>query len=171
MATMIDRPDAGAVNPFAPDRFERLLAIASIVLLGAIFAAVVRGQSRWAEAGPIVWFHLATITIALGLTPAMLLRPRGDPPHRAMGWIWSIAMLATALGSFAIRGVNHGKFSFIHILSIWMLYLVPKIVWSARTHNVRAHRGSVRGTVFGALLIAGFFTFPFNRMLGSWLYG
>ena len=28
----------------------------------------------------------------------------------------------------------------------------------------------VRGLVIGALLIAGFFTFPFNRLLGSWLF-
>jgi hypothetical protein len=25
--------------------------------------------------------------------------------------------------------------------------------------------------VVGALLTAGFFTFPFHRMLGSWLFG
>ena len=32
------------------------------------------------------------------------------------------------------------------------------------------HRGSVRGMVTGALLVAGFFTFPFDRMLGHWLF-
>ncbi|WP_231638995.1 hypothetical protein [Sphingomonas profundi] len=88
-----------------------------------------------------------------------------------MGRVWAASLLLTAILSFAIRGVNHGRFSFIHLLSLWMLYLVPKIVWSARTHNIRVHRSSVRGTVFGALLIAGFFTFPFNRMLGGWLFG
>jgi uncharacterized membrane protein len=29
----------------------------------------------------------------------------------------------------------------------------------------------VRGMVTGALLVAGFFTFPFGRMLGAWLFG
>ena len=32
------------------------------------------------------------------------------------------------------------------------------------------HRRSVHGMVIGALLIAGFFTFPFNRLLGAWLF-
>ena len=45
------------------------------------------------------------------------------------------------------------------------------IVWRARTHRVAAHRRSIRGIVIGALLVAGFFTFPFDRLLGSWLFG
>lgn len=170
MATAIDTRPGHQPAP-APDLFERLLAIASIILLGAMLAAIVRGQARWAEATGMVWFHLATIAVALALTPVMLLRPRGDRPHRAMGWTWAAALFVTAIGTFAIRETNHGHFSIIHILSLWMLYLVPKIVWSARTHNIQAHRRSVRGTVFGALLIAGFFTFPFHRMLGNWLFG
>ena len=48
---------------------------------------------------------------------------------------------------------------------------VPIIVWNARAHNVRRHRTDVRAMVTGALLIAGFFTFPFNRLLGQWLFG
>jgi uncharacterized membrane protein len=35
---------------------------------------------------------------------------------------------------------------------------------------VKRHRRSVRAMVTGALLIAGFFTFPFNRLLGHWLF-
>ena len=171
MATTIDVSEGHAPPSLMPDRFERLLAVAAILLLAAMAAAIMRGQARWAEASGMVWFHLATIGVALALTPVMLLRPRGDRPHRVMGWIWSAALIATALGTFAIRQTNHGHFSFIHILSVWMLYLVPKIVWPARTHNIRVHRSSVRGAVFGALLIAGYFTFPFHRMLGNWLFG
>ena len=172
MATVIDTAERPWRNPaFAPDRFERILAIAAVILLAAMLAAIVRGHARWAEASALVWLHLATITVALALTPVMLWRPRGDRPHRVIGWIWAASLLLTALLSFGIRDSNHGRLSFIHILSFWMLYLVPKIVWSARKHNVRQHRSSVRGTVFGALLIAGYFTFPFNRMLGQWLFG
>ena len=59
----------------------------------------------------------------------------------------------------------------IHILSAWVLVQVPLIIWSARRHDVRRHRRAVRGMVIGALLVAGFFTFPFGRMLGQWLAG
>lgn len=64
-----------------------------------------------------------------------------------------------------------GRFSVIHILSLWTLVQVPVIWWSARTHDVARHKGSVRGMVIGALLTAGFFTFPFGRLLGRWLFG
>lgn len=79
-------------------------------------------------------------------------------------------MFLTALVSFAIRETSHGNFSLIHILSVFTLVQVPIIVWSARTHRVAIHRRAVRGMVIGALLIAGFFTFPFDRLLGHWLF-
>lgn len=157
-------------RPFTPDGFERFLAVGAIVLLAAVLAAIVRGHARWGEANLPIWLHLGTIMIALALTPTMLLRPRGDRLHRRLGRIWVAAMIATAALSFVVRNVNPGGFSFIHILSAWTLVQVPIILFSARAHNVIRHRRAVRGMVFGALLIAGFFTFPFNRMLGAWLF-
>jgi uncharacterized membrane protein len=44
-------------------------------------------------------------------------------------------------------------------------------VMAARAHDRRRHERGVRGVVIGALLIAGFFTFPLGRLLGSWLSG
>jgi uncharacterized membrane protein len=158
-------------KPNTPDTFERVLALGALLLLAAVIAALLRGQSEWHLIKLNLWFHLGTMIVALSLTPVMLLRRRGDPLHRQLGRVWVMAMILTALVSFTIRDANSGGFSFIHILSIWTLVQVPLIYWSARTHNVRQHRSSVRGMVLGALLIAGFFTFPFNRLLGHWLFG
>lgn len=159
------------MKPIRADGFEKVLAWGAILLMGAVVAAVVRGHPYWGRIQPIIWVHLLTISVALALTPVMLLRRRGDRPHRVLGTIWVVAMLATAISSLFVRLSNPGGFSFIHILSIWTLIQVPIIWWSARTHNLARHRGAVRGMVLGALLIAGFFTFPFNRMLGQWLFG
>ncbi len=158
-------------RPITPDLFERVLAGAAVILLAAVVAALFKGRHEWGMISVVVWGHLLMVTIAVALTPVMLLRRRGDRLHRKIGWVWAVAMIATALGSFAIRDTNDGAFSFIHLLSLFTLVQVPLIVWSARVHNVRAHRGSVRGMVTGALLVAGFFTFPFNRLLGHWLFG
>ncbi len=158
-------------KPLGADTFERLLAVGAIILLGFVLAAVLRGYPAWPRVPVTLWVHLATMMTALALTPVMLLRRRGDRPHRVIGTIWVIAMMLTALDSLLIRNANHGGFSIIHLLSAWVLIQVPLIWWSARTHNIRQHRSSVRGMVFGALLIAGFFTFPFNRLLGQWLFG
>jgi uncharacterized membrane protein len=80
-------------------------------------------------------------------------------------------MALTAALSFGIRGINEGGFSLIHILSAWTLIQVPLIVWRARRHEHAKHRLAVRGMVIGALLVAGFFTFPFDRLMGRWLFG
>jgi uncharacterized membrane protein len=158
-------------KPITPDRFERILSAGALILLGFVVVALLRGIPEWARVPWQVWPHLLTIIVALALTPIMLLRRRGDSPHRLLGTIWLIAMLLTALLSFNLRLINHGGFSLIHILSVWTLIQVPLIWWTARTHRVALHRRSVRGMVTGALLIAGFFTFPFNRLLGHWLFG
>lgn len=155
----------------APDRFERILAVGAVILLAAAVVAVIRGRHDWALVPPLIWVHLATIAVALVLTPVMLLRPRGDARHRLLGTIWVAAMLATALISLGIRETNHGNFSIIHLLSVFTLVQVPILWWTARTHHVARHRRAVRGMVTGALLIAGFFTFPFDRLLGHWLFG
>lgn len=169
MATLAG--EAKRVKPLEADGYEKFLAIAAIALLVTVLVALGRGYAHWGAVPVMVWAHLATILPALALTPVMLLRRRGDRPHRLLGRIWVAAMLLTALVSFGVRLSNHGGLSFIHLISAYVLVAAPLLWWSARSHQVARHRRAVRGVVTGALLIAGFFTFPFGRMLGSWLFG
>jgi uncharacterized membrane protein len=155
----------------APEWIDRLLAAAATVLLLMVVTALWRGRDEWHRVPPFVWLHIATIVAAVALTPVMLLRRRGDRLHRRLGWVWSGAMILTAAFSFGVRGINHGGLSFIHLFSVLTLVQVPRIVWSARAHDHRKHRSTVRAMVAFALLTAGFFTFPFGRMLGDWLFG
>ena len=168
--------NAAAAKPrpktkLTPDNFDRFLSAAAVALLAAVATAVWRGRAEWGEVPDLVWAHIATIVTALMLTPVMLLRRRGDRLHRRLGWVWATAMAVTAAATFGIRGLNQGSLSLIHILSAWTLLQVPLIVWAARTHNVARHRNAVRGMVTGALIIAGIFTFPFDRLMGHWLFG
>ena len=155
----------------APDPYEKLLSVAAVVLFAAAVAAVARGMPEWRYVPRGVWLHLATVLVATALTPVMLVRRRGDARHRLLGTIWVAAMLLTAVISLFVRTSNPHGFSPIHILSIIVLVLAPMVWWSARQHDVVRHRRLVRGLVTGALLIAGFFTFPFQRLLGHWLFG
>jgi uncharacterized membrane protein len=158
-------------HPHAANMYERMLAIGAIVLMGCVILAIGRGQATWVQVPMTVWAHLATMMVALALTPVMLLRPRGDKGHRQLGWIWATAMILTAFISLLIENPHLNRFSYIHILSVFVLLQVPFTVHAARKHNVKRHRTGIRAMVTGALLIAGFFTFPFNRLLGQWLFG
>jgi uncharacterized membrane protein len=154
-----------------PDRLERVLGLLALVMLGFIFAALLRGRDEWARVPSVVWVHLATILVALVLTPVLLWRRRGDARHRVYGYVWSGAMMLTALDSLFVHSGGPGRFSLIHVLSVFVLVMVPVLVLAARRHDGVRHRRTVRGLIIGALLIAGFFTFPFNRLLGHWLFG
>jgi uncharacterized membrane protein len=157
-------------KPLTPDKLERVAAALSVILLFVATVAVVKGQSQWAILPWQLWVHLGTLAIALAITPFILLRKRGNSTHRLFGWIWAICMFTTALISFDLRLMNKGGLSLIHILSVLTLIGVPVLVLSARRHDIRRHRNQARSFVVGALLVAGFFTFPFNRLLGSWLF-
>lgn len=157
-------------KPTAPDRLEQVCAFLAAGLLIAATIAVIKGRPQWGLIPWQVWLHLATLAVVLAITPVMLLRKRGDGSHRLLGWIWSICLFTTALISLDMRQINSGGFSLIHILSLVTLIGVPVLILSARRRDLKRHRGQARAFVIGALLIAGFFTFPFDRMLGSWLF-
>jgi uncharacterized membrane protein len=150
---------------------DRLLGALAGALLAVVIVAVIRGHADWARVPRAIWFHLATACVVLALTPVMLWRRKGDRRHRVLGWIWAGTMLATALYSLAITPTGGRLVSPIALLSLFVLVQVPRLVLAARAHDVARHRRGIRGLVIGALLVAGFFTFPFHRMLGTWLFG
>lgn len=155
----------------APDRLERMLGWAALVLLAAALTAIARGHAGWSLVPPAVWLHLGTVIVALTLTPVILWQKRGTRLHRRLGMVWAAAMFVSAIDSFWILETNHGHFSVIHLLSAFVAVQTPRLVLTARAHNHAAHRATVRGLVIGGLLTAGALTFPFHRLLGRWLLG
>ena len=168
MATVADVPKAA--RPTDATLIDKFLAASATVLLLAALTAIAKGYGGWNQIPGNVWWHLSTILVATALTPVMLLRPRGDRLHRQLGYVWVAAMFVTAAISLDIRLINRGGFSPIHVLSVFTMIQAPFIVWRARQHDWQRHRKAVRLMVAGALLAAGFFTFPFGRLMGNWLF-
>lgn len=154
-----------------PDWAEKICGYLAIVMLIILMIAMYKGAEMFAQLPVILLFHLFTIAIALAITPIMMLRPRGDKYHRWLGWTWCILMFATAIASLQLRLINNGSFSPIHILSVVTIIGVPVAILSARRRDIKRHRSHMRGFIIGALLLAGFFTIPFNRLVGTWLLG
>lgn len=171
MATLAGTSERGPVQSLAPDLIERVIAAGAALMLALLLAAVARGHSQWRDVPALVWLHLGTIAVALAITPAMMLRRRGDRLHRRLGWVWAAAMFATALISLGVRTIRPGHFSLVHLFSVMTLVSVPLILVTARRHKVARHRRTVRGLLIGGLMVAGFFTLVPSRLLGHWLLG
>lgn len=154
---------------YRPGPMDYLLSAGCVAMLGAMALAIWRGREQLALVPVTYPIHFGTLAIALAITPVMLLRAKGDRMHRISGYIWVAAMVTTAIDTFFIRDINDGGFSLIHGLSVLTLLISWLIVASARRGDHVAHRKHVHGIVLGALLIAGFFTFMFDRLFAVWI--
>lgn len=154
---------------YQPGAMDYVLSVGCVGMLAAMGLAIWRGRDQMALV-PITYpIHFGTLAIALALTPFLLLRAKGDRLHRMTSYVWITAMVITAIDTFFIRDLNAGQFSLIHLLSVLTLYVSWRIVASARKGDHVAHRKHIHGIVIGALLIAGTFTFMFNRLFDMWL--
>ena len=114
------------------------------------------------------WAAMAAFLLGL----AVLFRRKGTPLHKAMGRTWVALMLAVSLSSFWIHELNQFMgFSWIHLLSILVLYSMTMAIIAIRRGNVRAHRIGMLSTFAGALLIAGLFTLMPGRIMHAVVFG
>jgi uncharacterized membrane protein len=89
-----------------------------------------------------------------------------------MGWTWVLMMAAVALTSFWINELRLvGPFSPIHLLSVVTLVTLISSVTAARHHDIKKHKRQMRTLVFGALIIAGGFTFLPGRLMYAVVLG
>ena len=119
----------------------------------------------------VVLVHMFVALGAFAVGLFQLVAPKGTIPHRIIGWSWIIFMTVIAVTSLFIRNVNHGHFSFIHILTAITLIQIPLIVYFARTHQIQKHGAAAYGLFMGALLIAGLLTFIPGRLMWQLFFG
>jgi uncharacterized membrane protein len=124
------------------------------------------------DAAPAIPLHAFAAMAALVLGVTQFAAPKGTLPHRTIGWIWVILMLAVALSSFWIHRVNlWGPWSPIHLLSVFTLVMIPLGVWAAHRHRVTDHRRIMIGLFSGALFVAGLFTLLPGRIMHAVIFG
>jgi uncharacterized membrane protein len=103
---------------------------------------------------------------AFVLGAVQLARVKGTTQHRALGYTWALPMLSVAVSSFWVHEIRSwGRWSPIHLLSVFTLVMLPLGIWQAHRHCVRRHRQAMIGLFCGALLIAGLFTLLPGRIM------
>lgn len=112
---------------------------------------------------PLILVHIAAAVGAALVGAIMLAIKRGTPLHRITGRVWVALMLATALVSFGIQA--SGNFSWIHLLSAWMLVTLFVAVRSILRGNTHAHRRWMI-SAYAGLVTAGVFALLPDRRLG-----
>jgi hypothetical protein len=86
-----------------------------------------------------------------GSLRAQFIAPKGTLPHRTVGWIWVVLMVAVSASSFWIHELRTwGEWSAIHLLSIFTLATLPLAVLHARRHRVASHRNAMIAIFTGA---------------------
>jgi uncharacterized membrane protein len=124
------------------------------------------------DAAPAIAVHAFAAMAAFGLGVVQLAAPKGTLPHRTIGWIWVVLMLAVAISSFWIHQIRLvGPWSPIHLLSIFVLITVPLGVWRAHRHRVGDHRRIMILVFSGGLVIAGLFTLLPGRIMHAVVFG
>jgi uncharacterized membrane protein len=99
--------------------------------------------------------HLAAVVPAVAIGAVQLAAPKGTRPHKLLGWVWVLAMVAAAVSSFWVMELRKGAgWSVIHLLSAWVLIAMTLAIWHIRRGNVHAHKRYMVGTLVG-LLAAG----------------
>jgi len=123
-------------------------------------------------ASPAIQVHAFAAVAAFFLGSVQLLAPKGTVPHRLFGWFWAALMGTVAVISFFIHELRlWGMWSPIHLLSIFVLIVLPLAVLHARRKDVRRHQRTMIGLFAGALVIAGFFTFLPGRIMHAVMFG
>lgn len=113
-----------------------------------------------------VQIHACLAFFAVALTIAIFSIPRDSRLHRWLGWTWVLMMSGVALSSFWIFEIRLiGPFSPIHLLSAYVLVQLVFAVRAARAGRIQEHRKSMKGMIFGALVVAGAFTFLPGRVM------
>jgi uncharacterized membrane protein len=124
------------------------------------------------EAPGTIPLHAFAAIAAFALGIVQFAAPKGTLPHRTIGWIWVVLMATVAITSLWIHEIRlFGPFSPIHILSIFVPVMLVLAVLHARRHNVRGHKKAMTSIFFGALIIAGAFTFLPGRVMHAVVFG
>ncbi len=156
--------------------FQKALALFAGTALLLLLAALLTGQAQMDlsvvhKMPTAVKIHAASAVFALVLGAVQLVLPKGRALHIILGSLWVIAMIVVAISSLFIKQVFAGYFSPIHLFVPFTaagLYFGLKPLFGKTRGQ---HGKQMRGVYFGALVLAGLFTFVPGRTMWQLFLG
>jgi uncharacterized membrane protein len=119
--------------------------------------------------------HLVTVVPCFFIGGILLLISKGTPRHKLWGKIYLCLMLFTATVTLfmpaKVGPQFFGHFGYIHLFSFLTLYTGPTAIIAIRKGNLHSHKRKMILLYFGAILIAGGFTFFPGRFLHQVFFG
>jgi uncharacterized membrane protein len=123
----------------------------------------------------LMYLHLATVIPCFVIGTVLLLIKKGTSIHKSFGRVYMILMLFTAVVTLLMPAqvgptvLKH--FGWIHSFSLLTLYTVPTAYWAIKRGDVKVHKRKMILLYFGAIIIAGGFTFVPGRYLYEVCFG
>lgn len=119
--------------------------------------------------------HLLTVVPCFLIGTLLLIIKKGTRVHRGFGRVYMVLMLITATITLFMPAdvgpqfLNH--FGWIHSFSFLTIWTVPTAYMAIKKGNVKVHKRKMILLYFGAIIIAGGFTFVPGRYLHEVFFG
>ncbi|WP_026210686.1 DUF2306 domain-containing protein [Flexithrix dorotheae] len=123
----------------------------------------------------LMYLHLITVIPCFIIGTLLLLIKKGTGIHKKFGWVYKILMVITAFITLFMpaqvgpRFLNH--FGWIHGFSFLAIYTVPTAYMALKKGDIKSHKRKMIILYFGAIIIAGGFTFMPGRYLYEVFFG
>ncbi len=123
----------------------------------------------------LMYLHLYSVVPCFFIGTILLLIKKGTSFHKMAGRVYMILMLFTGLITLFMpaligpRLFNH--FGWIHLFSLLTIHAVPTAYLAIKKGNVKSHKRKMILLYFGALVIAGGFTFVPGRYMYNLFFG
>lgn len=144
-----------------------LLVVTGALTLGLGYATgrVHTDFSIWSKLPLAIQIHASSAIFAFFLGGAQLILPKKRKLHIIMGVTWVIAMVVTATSAIFIKAVIPGHFSPIHLFVLLTAVGLYRGLRPLLRNRFKPHGKHMRGLYFGALILAGLFTFLPGRVM------
>lgn len=123
----------------------------------------------------LMYIHLLTVIPCFLIGTILMVIKKGTKFHKKLGRVYMVLMMTTAVitlfmpAQVGTRFLNH--FGWIHSFSFLTIYTVPTAYLAIKNRNIKSHKRKMILLYFGAIVIAGGFTFFPGRYLYELFFG